>query len=185
MNLSLAFSAAGMTTRSRKTASRKLLLALACAGALGSAHAAPPACALEPADLQKAFGVAFDKGQADPAGGMGTGCKYNTVGGSAAKGTDFSVWLGIIPTGGQMDMWRTMTAGGPKAKLNPVAGDPDKAVTVQQKPDVPPFPSVMYQRGDLLVVLNLTGGAPRGDAKAEAAFIEQMNGKLLKVRRVP
>ena len=93
--------------------------------------------------------------------------------------------LGIIPTGGQMDMWRTMTAGGPKAKLNPVAGDPDKAVTVQQKPDVPPFPSVMYQRGDLLVVLNLTGSAPRGDAKAEAAFIEQMNGKLLKVRQVP
>ena len=53
------------------------------------------------------------------------------------------------------------------------------------KPDVPPFPSVMYQRGDLLVVLNLTGGVPRGDAKAEAAFIEQTNGKLLKVRRVP
>ena len=50
---------------------------------------------------------------------------------------------------------------------------------------MPPFPSVMYQRGDLLVVLNLTGSAPRGDAKAEAAFIEQMNGKLLKVRRVP
>ena len=62
MNLSLAFSAAGTTTPARKTASRRLLLALACAGALGSVHAAPPACALEPADLQKAFGVAFDKG---------------------------------------------------------------------------------------------------------------------------
>ena len=185
MDFSHPFSVARTTARSSGTWMRTPLLALACAGALGTAHAAPPACALEPADLQKAFGVAFDKGQADPAGGMGTGCKYSTVGGSAAKGTDFSVWLGIIPTGGQMDMWRTMTAGGPKAKLNPVAGDPDKAVTVQQKPDVPPFPSVMYQRGDLLVVLNLTGGAPRGDAKAEAAFIEQMNGKLLKVRRVP
>ena len=66
-----------------------------------------------------------------------------------------------------------------------MAGDPDKAVTVQQKPDVPPFPSVMYQRGDLLMVLNLTGGVPRGDAKAEAATIEQMNAKLLKLRRVP
>ena len=174
MNLTHRFAAARLAARLSGATSRSQLLALACAGVLGSAHAAPPACALEPADLQKAFGVAFDKGQADPAGGMGTGCKYSTVGGSAAKGTDFSVWLGIIPTGGQMDMWRTMTAG-----------DPDKAVTVQQKPDVPPFPSVMYQRGDLLVVLNLTGSAPRGDAKAEAAFIEQMNGKLLKVRRVP
>ena len=29
------------------------------------------------------------------------------------------------------------------------------------------------------------GGVPRGDAKAEAAYIEQMNGKLLKLRRVP
>ena len=185
MNLTHRFAAARLAARLSGATSRSQLLALACAGVLGSAHAAPHACALEPADLQKAFGVAFDKGQADPAGGMGTGCKYSTVGGSASKGTDISVWLGIIPTGGQMDMWRTMTAGGPKAKLNPVAGDPDKAVTVQQKPDVPPFPSVMYQRGDLLVVLNLTGSAPRGDAKAEAAFIEQMNGKLLKVRRVP
>lgn len=164
---------------------RSLLLALVCVGASAAASAAPPACALEPADLQKAFGLTFDKGQPDPAGGMGTGCKYNTVGGSLAKGTDFSVWLGIIPTGGQMEMFRTMTAGGPRAKLTPVAGDPDKAVTVQQKPDVPPFPSVMYQRGDLLMVLNLTGGVPRGDAKAEAAYIEQMNGKLLKLRRVP
>ena len=179
MDFSHPFSAARRATR------RSLLLALACAGALGSAHAAPPACALEPADLQKAFGLTFDKGQADPAGGMGTGCKYNTVGGSLAKGTDFSVWLGIIPTGGQMEMFRTMTAGGPRARLIPVAGDPDKAVTVQQKPDVPPFPSVMYQRGDLLRVLNLTGGVPRGDAKAEAATIEQMNAKLLKLRRVP
>ena len=113
MDFSHPFSAARRATR------RSLLLALACAGALGSAHAAPPACALEPADLQKAFGLTFDKGQADPAGGMGTGCKYNTVGGSLAKGTDFSVWLGIIPTGGQMEMWRTMTAGGPKANSIP------------------------------------------------------------------
>ena len=35
MNLSLAFSAADTTTQSRKTASRKLLLALACAGVGG------------------------------------------------------------------------------------------------------------------------------------------------------
>jgi hypothetical protein len=176
-----------LVEEARRNLRRSLLLVLAC-GAIGSAHAAPPACALDPADLEKVFGVKFDKGKEEPAFGMGTSCKYHTVGGSLAKGTDFSVFLGIIPTGGQMQMFRTMLAG-PAAKLVPVPGDPDKAVIVQIDPKVPPYvtpyPYVMYERGDLLVQLQVLGGVPTGDAKADAARIQQMNEKLLKLRRVP
>ena len=44
---------------------RSLLLALVCVGASAAASAAPPACALEPADLQKAFGLTFDKARSE------------------------------------------------------------------------------------------------------------------------
>lgn len=170
-----------------RTMRRLLFLALTC-GAIGSVHAAPPACALDPADLQKVFGLKFDKGKEEPGSGLGTGCRYDTVGGSLAKGTDFTVRLGIVPTGGQKQMFRTMLAG-PAAKLVPVPGDPDKAVIVQIDPGSPlkvsPFPGVMYERGDLLVQVQVLGGVPTGDAKADATRIQQMNEKLLKLRRVP
>jgi hypothetical protein len=163
------------------------LLVLA-GGVVGVAHAAPPACALDPADLQKVFGLKFAKGKEEPAIGPGAACRYDTVGGSPAKGTDFTVRLDIIPAGGQKQMFRTMLAG-PAAKLVPVPGDPDKAVIVQIDPKSPlgvtPFPGVMYERGDLLVQVQVLGGVPTGDAKADATRIQQMNEKLLKLRRVP
>jgi hypothetical protein len=162
----------------RRALRRPLLCALVCFGALGSAHAQPPACALEPADLEKAFGLKFEKGKEVP-GGPGTGCYYEAVG----KGSEFKVFLGIIPTGGQMQMFRTMLTGG--GELIPVPGDPDKAAIVKHRSDVSPFPDIMYERGDLLVQLHASAGVPTGNAKADAERIEKRTKQLLKVRRVP
>lgn len=146
------------------------------------ALAAPPACALKPADLARVLGVQFSEGKPEDSG-LGTGCKYNAANGSMKAGTDVSVFLHITAAGGPPEMMRKMMNPG-KTQFAPVAADPDQAVIVKHAPDVPTFPDVSYVRGGYLVGLRVMGTfykdlAQRGAAKAE------WDAKLLKLPRLP
>lgn len=158
------------------------LLALLAAPLL--AQAAPPACPLSPDALKKVFGVGFGAGTSEPGIAGGTGCKYTSQGGTKKNNTDVSVSIFVEPPMGTPEAHRKLTMG-PKHQFLPVAGDPDKAVTVKHGGSVPPFPDVSYERGGYIVKLHLTGLDHDDDAKAREARIDQMNKKLLQLPRVP
>lgn len=160
-------------TRSRSLRLLPVALLLACTGA--SAQSDPPACPYKPDVLAKHFGVGFDAGKEEPGLG-GTGCRYTTQGGSMAKGTDYSLWVFLVKPGPSQEMMRTMIAGGPKVRFEPIAGDPDGAARARGGPNED-LVDVSYKRGGYVVFLR-TSGQGRDNADAMAA-------RLLKLPRLP
>ena len=151
-----------------------------CATAL--AQAAPPACPYSPEQLKQVFGIGFTPGKPEP--GMGTGCRYDTVGGSNKNDTDFALGLYIEPLMGSAESHRKMVMG-PMHQYTPVSGDPDKAVTVKHGGSVSPFPQVAYERGGRMVRLQISGITFVPDEKSRSAKIDQFNQRLLKLPRLP
>jgi hypothetical protein len=148
-----------------------------------SAQAAPAACPFKPEDLTKVLGTGFAAGQEEPGMG-GTSCKYKTTGGSTKNGTDYSVWVLVIKPGPDQDMIRTMTAGGPKARFEPIAGDPDGAARVRGAAN-DSLIDVVYKRSGHVVFLRALGLGYEPDAKARTARDDAMAAKLLKLPRLP
>lgn len=148
-------------------------LLLACIGS--AAVAAPAACPFKPDDLAKHFGVGFEAGKEEPGIG-GTSCVYRTRGGSMAKGTEFNLWVLVIQPGSSQAMIRTMTAGGPNARFEPIAGDPDGAARVRGAAN-DGLLDITYTRAGHVVFLRMSGqGKEHSDAMA---------GRLLKLPRLP
>ncbi|MFO1250445.1 MAG: hypothetical protein U1E77_04720 [Inhella sp.] len=172
-----------MRIGSKALRGRSLLFAATLAAGALQAQAAPPACALKPADLSRVLGVSFSEGKPEDAGGMGTGCTYKASGGSMKAGTEVSLFLHITSAGGPPDMMRKMMNPG-KTRFQSVAGDPDRAVIVQHAPDVPTFPDVSYDRGGYLIGLRLSGTFYKDLAQRQSAKAE-WDAKLLKLPRLP
>jgi hypothetical protein len=147
-----------------------------------AAQKGPPACPFALDALEAVFGVAFGAGVPEP--GIGTGCVYRSAAGSATAGTGLS--LGVYINAAMPEATRRMMlGGGRKHELAPVPGDPDNAVVVRHRGDVPPFPQVAYVRGGQDVMLQVTGMGFEPDEKARGARIERLNQQLLKLPRVP
>lgn len=153
---------------------RALTASLMLVGLNGVAQTAPAACPFKSADLAKHFGVGFEAGKEEPGMG-GTSCMYVTQGGSIAKGTDFRFWVFVLAPGGSQDMMRTMIAGGPNAKFEAIAGDPDGAARVRGSDAG--LVDIAYKRGGFVVFLRASG---QGRENADA-----MAGRLLKLPRLP
>lgn len=146
------------------------------------AHAAPPACPFKPEQLGKVFGPKFDAGKEEPGIG-GTSCQYRALG-TAKEHTDYRVWVLILPPGANQDMMRQMTAGGPKARFDPIAGDPDGASRVRGGAGGDGLVDVSYQRGGHVVFLRASLDH-EPDAKAREARAAGFAAKLLQLPRLP
>lgn len=154
---------------------RALPVLLLLAGLAPAAQAAPAACPYKPEDLAKVFGVGFEAGKEEPGIG-GTSCMYRTRGGSIAKGTEFTLWVLVIRPGSNQAMIRTMTAGGPTARFDPISGDPDGAARVRGAAN-DGLVDISYRRADHVVFLRASG---QGSENSEA-----MAARLLKLPRLP
>lgn len=154
---------------------RALIASVLLVGLNAVAQTTPSACPFKPDDLAKHFGVGFAAGVEEPGIG-GTACAYRTQGGSMAKGTEFTMWVLIIRPGGDQDMIRTMAAGGPRARFEPIAGDPDGAARVFS-PATDSLADISYKRAGHVVFVRASGqGRDNKDA---------MVGRLLKLPRLP
>ena len=157
-----------------RTSTLASLLALALST---PALAAPPACPYTPDQLAKTLGGSFEPGKEEPGMG-GTSCKYN---GKSSAG--LSVWVIVLHPGGSQDMMRTMTAGGPKAKFEPIAGDADGAARVRAAD--PNLVDVSYERSGHVVFLRSLGLDHEPDAAKREARASELAAKLLKLPRLP
>jgi hypothetical protein len=160
-------------------------LALSCTlafGVMSDASAAPAACFLAPEELGKALGRKFDPGVEEPGIG-GTSCKYSSAR-HERHDRAVSVWLLTLPPGPSQDMLRQMTAGGPKASFEPVAGDPDGAARVRGGQD-DQLADITYRRAGHVVFLRALRADSEPDAKARNARRAELEAALLKLRRVP
>ncbi len=146
-------------------------------------EASPSACPFKPELLASVLGARFAAGVEEPGIG-GTSCKYNTQGGSNQAGTDYSLWVLVVRPGPDQDMIRTMTAGGPKARFEPIAGDPDRAARVRGAAN-DSLIDVVYSRSGHVIFLRALGLGHEPDAKARAARDDAMAAKLLKLPRLP
>lgn len=166
----------------RRVLQRVSPLALALALALGMATrpavAAPPACPFAPDQLGKALGISFEAGKDEPGMG-GTSCKYMSKG----AGDPITVFVLVLPPGSSQDMMRTMIAGGPKAKFEPIAGDPDAAARVRAADGS--LIDVTYRRAGHVVFLRASPSAFEPDAAKREARAAGMVKKLLSLPRLP
>lgn len=167
-----------MSTPVLSPSKRMACLSIAIALSVGAVHAQNPSspCAFKREALDKAFGLTFDDGK--PEQGIGPACTYLGKG----KG-ELKLWVGFMPASGPFESMRFML-GPAKTQFVPVAGDPDKAMTVAHAPDVPPFPHIVYVRGGQLVQVHLTGLAA-SDPATRQKQIAEANAKLLALPRLP
>lgn len=147
-------------------------------GLAAGAMAASAACPYNAQQVGQALGMDFSAGQEEPGIG-GTSCKYLSKGG----GEGLSVWAIVIKPGPDQEMLRTMTAGGPKAKFEPMAGDPDSAVRVRSANEG--LIDLSYRRAGHVVFLRaLPAGFEPDPAKREARA-GSIAKKLLTLPRLP
>jgi hypothetical protein len=73
---------------------------------------------------------------------------------------------------------------GPGNEAVPIPGDPDGAAVVRHGGDVPPFPSILYERKGHTLLLHISGLWDRGYG-GQAEAIQAWNEKLAKLPRVP
>ena len=136
---------------------------------VAAAQTKPKPCPFAPETLSAVLGQTFAAGVEEPGIVGGASCAYR---GKTVKLT-FVVSPFMGPTAEQ-----TRKLMNPRGTVwTPVAGDPDKAVTVTMAPSVPPFPSISYERGGYVVDLHITGEG--------GSDIAAWRGKLLKLPRVP
>ncbi|MFG6463875.1 hypothetical protein ACG04Q_20030 [Roseateles sp. DXS20W] len=157
---------------------RTALAALTLAGALPAAIAAPAACPFSPDQLAQALGGRFAAGQEEPGIG-GSSCKYASAGGGGS-----SVWVIVLKPGADQDMMRTMTAGGPRVKFEPIPGDPDGAARVRGGADEN-LVDVSYKRAGHVVFLRSLPAGHEPDARKREARAAELAGRLLKLPRLP
>lgn len=103
---------------------------------------------------------------------LGPGCEYA----DEKRTLKISVDAGPNPAP-SAEAWRKM-ANPPGTKWKTVAGDADKAVTLESYPNGEPHPSLGYERKGWLVQIEVMG--VKG-----AAAVGQWNAKLLKLKRLP
>lgn len=103
---------------------------------------------------------------------LGPGCEYA----DDKRSIKIAVDAGPNPAP-SADAWRKM-ANPPGTKWKAVAGDADKAVTLDNAPNGDLYPSIGYERKNWLVQINVLG------IKGNAAVAE-WNAKLLKLKRLP
>ena len=103
---------------------------------------------------------------------LGPGCEYA----DEKRSIKISVDAGPNPAP-SAEAWRKM-ANPPGTKWKAVAGDADKAVTLESYPNGEPYPSMSYEHKGWLVQINVLGvqGKPA---------VSQWNEKLLKLKRLP
>ncbi|MFG5408752.1 hypothetical protein ABXN37_12485 [Piscinibacter sakaiensis] len=142
-----------------------------------AAQAAPPPCPYQADLVSKVVGLRVAAGQAEPGIG-GTSCKY------AGQNGGPSLWVLVLPPGSDQAMMRTMTAGGPKARFEPIAGDPDGAARVRS-PAGDGVVDLSYTRGGYVVFVRASGMGHEPDAKTRAARDDALAAKLLKLPRIP
>jgi hypothetical protein len=161
---------------------RLLAAAAALALAFSSTRALPASpsaegCKLNPADLSKTLGIAFNAGAADI--GIGPACIYNSKDGNSL------LWLGFIPQQGSFDAMK-MYIGPPSTKYTPVANDADQARLVATAAADNAIAHIAYLRRGQLVQLHLGGAILAGAQGAQrATMIAELNRKLLALPRVP
>lgn len=154
------------------------LCLLVCLGAgdLSAQTAKPKPCPFTPAQLSAAFGQTFAAGVEEPGISGGVACAY--------KGSGVTLHVITSPIFAPTVEQSRKFMNPPGTKFVPVAGDPDKALTVEQTPSVPPFPSISYERGGMIVDLHISGQFSKS-APASKADVTAWNAKLLKLPRVP
>lgn len=129
--------------------------------------------------LSRHFDMQFGAGKAEPDQGLGPSCKYSD------NKASISLFVGTVPPGKGMptEMLRKFLIG-PSNKAVAIPGDPDGATVIQHGGDVPPFPSLIYDRKGHTLLLNVTGMWDRGYG-GKAAAIKAWNEKLARLPRVP
>lgn len=132
--------------------------------------AAPKACVLTPEQVGKALGTSFQPGKEEgDQGALGNACTY--------KGKDYTVWvIQVRPAQFGMTTPQLLKLSEP-GTFKPVAGDPDGLQWHQPMKDVPPFPSIVYERQGVLVKVRISGPVPEP--------IDAMNARLAKLPRLP
>jgi len=136
------------------------------------AQTTAPQCPFDAGYLSAQLGRTFKAGAPENAM-IGKGCRYDADGKDNVK-----LWIDAGPNPApSAEMWRKM-ANPPGTTWKAVANDPDKAVHTIPKPDVPPFPSLSYERKGWLVNITVTGIDGR-------AGIDAWNAKLVKLTRIP
>lgn len=146
----------------------------------GTALAADPSaegCKLNPADLSKTLGIAFNAGKPDI--GIGPACIYPSKDGNSM------LWIGLIPQQGSFDAMK-MYIGPPATKFTPVANDPDQARLVAAGGPDEVIPHIAYLRRGQLVQVHIGGAIFAGVTGAErTAKVAELNKKLLALPRFP
>jgi hypothetical protein len=165
-----------MSARSRFAV---LVLAACLPWAVAAQSAKPVACPFKPEELSKTLGGSFKPGLEEP-GLMGSACRY--VGDRFNVGVLQTVLAG---TPG-IEAVRKMSNPG-KTRFVPLAGDPDKAAVMMQAPDVPRFPALNYERGGLMVQVQIVGdfGGHPTDKAARDKAADAAVAKLATLRRLP
>ena len=106
------------------------------------------------------------------AGLLGKACEYENKDRSVKVAVDTGPNPAPSP-----ELWLKMANPG-GTRWAAVAGDPDKALTLESYPNGEPYPSVFYARKGALTTLTVLG--PTGKAAASP-----WNTKLLKLERLP
>lgn len=145
-------------------------IALLMASSMSSAQPAQSSLCPFAADyLSKHFGMAFKPGIAEP-GIVGKACTYSASG--------VKIWIDAGPNPApSADMYRKMS-NPPGTTFSAVPGDPDEAVLIHTKGDVPPFPALSYERKGWLVNITVTGVSGKSSVNA-------WNAKLVQLKRIP
>lgn len=154
----------------------KQILIFACLVIAGifssSAYAAPTnACPYTADYLSQQLGIKL-KVVTQMQGLLGPACEYA----DEKRNVKVAVDAGPNPAP-SAEAWRKM-ANPPGTKWKAVAGDADKALTLESYPNSEPEPSINYERKGWLMQINVMG--VRG--KSEVA---KWNDKLLKLKRLP
>lgn len=145
-------------------------------GLVALAQTALAACPYTPDQMGQVLGGRFGPGQEEPSLGSGSSCKYS------ARNPDLSVWVIVLKPGPDQDMMRTMTAGGPKARFEAIAGASDGAARVRGADDS--LVDISYKRAGHVVFLR--GMVPHEpDSKKREAAASDLAQKLLKLPRLP
>jgi hypothetical protein len=151
---------------------------LGCAPLAAVAQGGSP-CWYSAEALNRHFGAHFAAGKPEPDQGLGPACVYK----DESRSLSFFVGTSPADKGMPPEMLRKFLIG-PRNKAVPIPGDADGAAIVQHGGDVPPFPSVIYERKGHTLFLHVTGMWDSGHADKQAA-IKAWNQKLAKLPRVP
>lgn len=138
----------------------------------GTVQTALPRCPLSIEQVSRHFGHTF-KTATPEAGLLGRGCVYASAERSGPK-----LWLDMGPNPfPTLEMYRKLSAP-PGTTWRPVPGDPDRAVHTVPRADVPPFPSLSYERKGWIVSLTVTGFDGSGS-------LDSWNSRLVQLPRLP